>query len=474
MTASLDWSRWLGALVALFAIPVGVLAGIDPKLAIFAALGAAFVLIAFSDLAAGLSIFTFLGFVQVVQTGGAAKVVGLLLALSWFAQIATKPRAELEFVTVHPLMTAVIGLFVGWVLLGSTWAENSGDAVVSASRYALDAILFLIIFTAIRTPRQLGWILLAFTLGAAVAAVAGIASPPTSQGGRIASYQLDPNQLGAVLVAGVPLAVALVALYRKPPMRLLGIATAIFGLVAIWLTASRGAIVATGVALLAALIIGGRWRPAIFLAAIAITFSTFTYYSTFASSDTQQRLAAATQGESDVAEARVTLWQVAFRAFKENPVGGIGADNFRTASRQFISQPGFLARTDKIIDMPEVVHNSWLEIAAETGIVGFGLMATIILFSLRCMLRAARLFRRFGQRRMQAVALCVATALIGYVAALTFISDEYSKGLWVLLGLGPPILAMARTAETELAEVVGRPAPLHVTSHIDTTGFESA
>ncbi len=234
--------------------------------------------------------------------GGAAKVAGLLLALSWFALIATRPRAEHQFLTVHPLMSAVIGLFIGWALLSSTWAEAPGHAVASASRYALDAILFLIIFTAIRTPKQLGWILLAFTLGAAVAAIAGIASPPTTEGGRIGSYELDPNQLGAALVAGVPLAVALVTLHREPPLRLLGVGTGLFGLVAIWLTASRGAIVATAVALLAALAIGARWRPAILLAAIVIAFSTFTYYSNFASTATQQRvLAAATQGESDVA-----------------------------------------------------------------------------------------------------------------------------------------------------------------------------
>jgi O-antigen ligase len=460
MTASLDWSRWLGALVALFAIPVGVLAGIDPKLAILAALGLAYVVVAFSDLAAGLSIFTFLGFVEVVSVGGAAKVAGLLLALSWFALIATRPRAEDHFLTIHPLMSAVIGLFIGWALLSSTWAESPGDAVTSASRYALDAMLFLIIFTAIRSPKQLGWVLLAFTLGAAVAAAAGIASPPATADGRIGSYELDPNQLGAVLVAGVPLTVALVALYRETPLRLVGIATGLFALVAIWLTASRGALVATAVALIAAVVIGGRWRPAIFLAAIVVAFSTFTYYSTFASSDTQQRVSAATQGESDLQEARVTLWQVAWRAFEENPVRGIGASNFQTSERHFINQPGFLARTDKVIDQPSVVHNSWLEIATETGIIGLGLMATILLFSLRSMLRAARLFGQLGERRMQAVALCVATALIGYVAALTFISGEYSKGLWVLLGLGPAILAMAQNAETERAKAPG-PAQAH-------------
>jgi O-antigen ligase len=453
MTARLDWSRWLGPLVALIAIPVGVLAGVNPKLAIVASLGFAFVLIAFSDLAAGLSIFAFLGFVQVVPVGNLAKLVGLLLALSWFAQAATRPSAEREFLTVHPLMSVVIGLFLAWALLSATWAEDASIAAGSAGRFALDAVLFLIIFAAVRTPRQLGWVLLAFTLGAAVAAIHGIDSPPASQGGRIAAGDLDPNQLGAVLVAGLPLAIAVVALYRKvAPVWVIGLATAVFAMVAIWLTASRGAIVAVTAVLLTALIIGGRWRPVIFLAAIVVAFSTYTYYASFASPETQQRLSAATEGQNQTREGRVTLWQVAWRAFSENPVKGIGAGNFRTSERHFLLQPGVLGRTEDVIgSAPEVVHNSWLEIATETGLVGFALFATILGFSLTSMLRASKIYRRIRDQRMQAVAICLVLALIGDVTALTFISDEYSKGLWLLLGLGPAVLAMARDAQDDEA-----------------------
>ncbi|MGA8927087.1 MAG: hypothetical protein WB462_12765, partial [Solirubrobacterales bacterium] len=48
--------------------------------------------------------------------------------------------------------------------------------------------------------------------------------------------------------------------------------------------------------------------------------------------------------------------------------------------------------------------------------------------------------------RMQAVSLSIAVALIGNLAAMFFISGEYERGLWLLLGLGPAILAMAKTA----------------------------
>ena len=56
----------------------------------------------------------------------------------------------------------------------------------------------------------------------------------------------------------------------------------------------------------------------------------------------------------------------------------------------------------------------------------------------------ARTFSRADNRRMQAVALCIAVAMVGILAAGFFLSGQYSKQLWLLLGLGPALLTMAR------------------------------
>ena len=109
---------------------------------------------------------------------GVAKAAGLLLTLSWFALVTTRPRMELEFLTAHPYMSAALGAFIGWSLLSTTWATDTSAAIDSTVRYALNVVLFLIIFTAIRTPRELGWMMLAFVAGVAIATVHGILSPP--------------------------------------------------------------------------------------------------------------------------------------------------------------------------------------------------------------------------------------------------------------------------------------------------------
>ena len=459
MAARLDWSRWLGTLLlALVAAPIGLLAGLKPAVAIVAALGAGFVVLAFTDLAAGLAVFAFLGFVQVLPVDGLAKAAGLLLTLSWFALITTRPRMELEFLTAHPYMSAALGAFIGWSLLSTTWATDTSTAIDSTVRYALNVVLFLIIFTAIRTPRELGWMMLAFVAGVAIATVHGILSPPDPTLGRVVSNTLDPNELAAVLVSGIALSVGVMVLYRRTPLIQVAAAMiAVFALVGVWLTVSRGGLIALAVAVVAAVLLAGRWRPMALMFACLLAFVTYAYFTAVASPATRERITSPTRGQTAIEEGRTTIWQVAWRAFEANPVEGVGAGNFQQASIHYLLRPGTLARSDQIIgDKPKVVHNTYLGEAAELGAVGFLLFALIVGFSLLSMIRASRIYRRAGNHRMQAVSLSVAVALIGNLAALFFISGEYSRGLWLLLGLGPAILAMAKTAAVAGGDQSGR------------------
>lgn len=461
MTARLDWSRWLGTLLlALVAAPIGLLAGLKPAFAIVAALGTGFVVLAFTDLAAGLAVFAFIGFVQVLPVDGVAKAAGLLLTLSWFALVTTRPRMELEFLTAHPYMSAALAAFIGWSLLSTTWATDTSAAIDSTVRYALNVVLFLIIFTAIRSPRELGWMMLAFVAGVAIATVHGILSPPANPAlmGRLGSNTLDPNELAAVLVSGIALSVGVMVLYRRTPLIQVAAAMiAVFALVGVWLTVSRGGLIALAVAVVAAVLLAGRWRPMALMFACLLAFVTYAYFTAVASPATRERITSPTRGQTVIEEGRTTIWQVAWRAFEANPVEGVGAGNFQEASIHYLLRPGTLARSDQIIgDQPKVVHNSYLGEAAELGAVGFLLFALIVGFSLLSMIRASRIYRRAGNHRMQAVSLSVAVALIGNLAALFFISGEYSRGLWLLLGLGPAILAMAKTAAVAGGDQSGR------------------
>jgi O-antigen ligase len=126
-----------------------------------------------------------------------------------------------------------------------------------------------------------------------------------------------------------------------------------------------------------------------------------------------------------------------------NPVKGVGAGQFRTSAAHYVIAPGTIKRTDLLIDTPHVAHNLYLQELTEFGVVGLVPFLLILLFPMLCMLRAARLFERMGDPQMELIARALFVGLVGILAADFFLSAQFSKQLWLLLGLGPALLAIA-------------------------------
>ena len=123
---------------------------------------------------------------------------------------------------------------------------------------------------------------------------------------------------------------------------------------------------------------------------------------------------------------------------------GVGAGNFSRSAKHYVLQPGALFRTDVVIFNPSVTHNTYIQIGAELGLVGLGLFVAIVGFSLAAALQAAKNFRSRGDPGGEVLARCLAIGLVGILVADTFISQMYNKQLWLLLGLGPAMLAISR------------------------------
>src|SRR5205085_6511590 len=84
----------------------------------------------------------------------------------------------INFFAPHPTYSYVLVRFIGWAAVSLTWAEKPGVGTTPLLRYALNLILFLIVYTAVRTPRHLVWTLGAYVAGSAAAAGYGLLNPP--------------------------------------------------------------------------------------------------------------------------------------------------------------------------------------------------------------------------------------------------------------------------------------------------------
>jgi O-antigen ligase len=435
---------------------LGLLAGLDPRLAILASITCAYVLITFADLSVGLALFVVLSFLETLAVGGAAvsvtKVLGLVLALSWLALVATRGDAKTDLFAVHPAASYALILLVGWTALSSTWAESSSTALSVAYRLLLDALLYVIVYTAVKDRRTVQLIAGAFVVGAVAAAAYGLVAVPAIPGaeGRLNAGLFDPNELAAVLVGGGILSLGLASAWRGEPAAS-GVALAASGwcLAALFLTASRGGLIALIAAMIAAVFVGGRWRWLAAVLAVLIVGGGFFYFKTVAPQDARERVTEVTQGEAGQKEGRATIWKVGWRMFEAEPIHGIGAGNFSRAALKFVVRPGEAPRSDRLVSEPAVAHNSYLEMFSELGLVGGTLFLALIAFSVVSAARAARLFKRLRDRQMEVMSRALLIAMVGVLAADFFISEEVSKQLWLLLALGPALLGLARRIQSE-------------------------
>ena len=446
---------WLPAALGTAAAGIGLLAGIDPTLAIGASLAIAFLLVMVADLYLGLLMFTVLSFAaQVPKVAGPAvsvvKIAGLVLAISWVATLATRREAASDFLSSHPALTYVIVVFLSWAAGSQLWAENSGVALTEFSRLALNAILFLIIFTAVRTPTQAIGFVAAFVAGACLDAIYGLlyAAPNAHGSMRLGSSISNPNELASILVAALALSLGLtVGLKRLPLARLAAAGAAALCAAAIFLTGSRGGLVGLSVALAAFLVVGARWRGRFLVVALVLVVAGAGYYKYVASPAVRAHVSTVGSGTG-----RTDLWQVGWRMVEQNPIQGVGAGNFPVSSVHYLLQPGALAEGSYFIGTPKVAHNSYLEVWVELGLVGLTLFVFILGFCLYSALRAIGAFARQGDVQMEMIARALFVAIAGVMATDFFGSRQDAKELWLLLGLAPALLAIARSGANPASE----------------------
>ena len=97
-----------------------------------------------------------------------------------------------------------------------------------------------------------------------------------------------------------------------------------------------------------------------------------------------------------------------------------------------------------VLDQPHVAHNTYLQMFAETGIVGLALLIGVILAALRATWAATRTFERLGDLRFAALTRTLLIAQVAVLIASVFLSNaKVSQRTWILLGLGPAALAIA-------------------------------
>ena len=197
----------------------------------------------------------------------------------------------------------------------------------------------------------------------------------------------------------------------------------------------------------ASVVFAGPRRERIALAIGAVAASALIYFVAFASQAQIDRLT-----NADGGAGRTDIWKIGWRMVEDKPLHGVGAGNFQYSSIHYLLEPGEIQRDEFIVDIPAVAHNMYLEALAETGVIGLGLFLAILVIALWTAARAATRFDRAGENGLALIASGVAVGLVSTYAANFFLSASLSKLLWLLIGLGPAMLAVATRMEAQSKE----------------------
>jgi O-antigen ligase len=423
-------------------VPVRRLA---PVLVILAALAA----IGGPNLAAPAAPGVFLFRILIVAIG--VGVVGYLLMDGSLALPAALPRPA-----------ALLGVWILWSALSILWSEDMLAAVRWTSFLAMMSGLAIGVALICRERRRaqiLLWALLGAFALACLVAVAEVLTGmhlPTfragveNRGGLIGVGSLFGNQnnFAMFLSISLPYFAALPVVYRDVRLRFVGLAGSAVALIFMLLTGSKSGLISAGLILIGLLLLvgtdrnsRGRLVVAGGIAALAVLLVVPMLSGggvvklderTTTKLDigllNSQRQAGAGSGA-----VRDALLHDGLAIVSETNGLGVGAGNAETRVRALADFPGVAN-----------LHNWWLEVLVDGGVVGFALYLVFFWTLLRGQARAAR---RSADPLVRYMSLAGALSLIGWITGSLGPSTAiHFAPMWIMFGLGMGALVLAARA----------------------------
>jgi O-antigen ligase len=438
----------------LLALLVGIGLAISPPLGVGTLVAALYLPLVFVNVPLAVALWIPLVFLDAIPAFNlAGKAAGLLLVVGWIGVLLSGGAARSVFSRHRHLLEALLALVV-WLTLSLAWAPNTAQAAEAAWQWLAVALVFVIVATSISSQRTLVLAMTMYVAGALLAVAIGMATGGLSGGedGRLEGPIGDANFFAAALVSAIPIAFALSTVRSGLRWRwfcLGSVAVLALGVVS---SQSRGGLAAAVGMWLAAVVVLPRKRQVVALGAVVLAAAAVAFSFNPASWDRVRE--AETNGTG-----RVDLWTVAWSMFEDHPVRGVGVGNFGRVAPDYVREVGPLEDVQLVVKTPDrEVHNSFLELLAENGVVGLVLFLAVGAGCLRAALRAARIFGELGRGDLVAVAHGVFAGTVGLLASYFFISGSVDRRLWILLGL---CLALLEIANRETA---GRGAVLSARS----------
>jgi O-antigen ligase len=382
-----------------------------------------------------------------------AKSFIVLLLIAIFIRWAIsndRPRGLL----LPILMVAAYGL-VGFSSL--LYAPYKDLVLLSLSNYVKDALIAVVVVALLRRPEQFRHVLYTLLVigifigsfsvhqyltrnfgndygGFAVARYMNIVGGTNDY--RLTGPVGDPNFFAQVMVVLALIGVERLVHDRSMWVKILaGLCAAISALTVVF-TFSRGAIVAMALSLAIFFWIY-RLKPmqtavVLILGMVLLLFIPSTFFDRIL---TIKDVLPSSNGEINVrqdpaiqgrASENLTAWAM----FTQHPLTGVGLNNFPSLYQDYTKSIGLAPSASQ-----RSPHNLYLEVAAETGIIGLTVFLIMVGLAFRSILSARKKFMEAGLEDYAHMVTGFAIAFGGYMLAALFVHAAYPRYFYLLLGI---------------------------------------
>lgn len=377
------------------------------------------------------------------------------------AMVAHKHRAQFREIMSSPIALWALGFSCAWAI-AIVLADSQRVALDWGVRLGTIKLLFFLIILALRTQVQVTAGILCLALASAISAVLlivdtmlGITLVSTSEAATTArtaegfdrssgGSQYNPTTAATMLLCGT--IIALVHAIETPKWRVYMAGFALLGTAAVVLSFARSAALVYGLIAIALCVRYGKHRMftpfmLLGLAAIvaALPFVPESYFERIASI-----LNVFLGGGGDwTLGRRMTYNVIGFDLLFQYPIFGIGPGNYA----EFFTLPEYRYLPGRTL-FGRQLHNMYLSVAVEYGLVGFTFFAGLILTAFRM---ARTVARTPANEELRALAVALSYGMAAYFIVSVFVPNEYNKYTWILPSLAGALWLLNRRKLQEAA-----------------------
>lgn len=382
-----------------------------------------------------------------------AAVLALALAvlnastLSW-VNMKTRPARLMVALVVMACLSVPFGISIG----------NSGSFLLDA--YFRVMLAYVLITLALRGPREISQFTWVFVISCGILAwmatsvfTLGVGMGDAQRLNEL--YMYDSNDLGVLLVMGIPL--TLVAFETSGKWGRVAAAGILVWIgLALARSGSRGAFVGMAVMVPVFLLWAKHIRIYNRLVAIGVIVGALTIAAPFGYWEQMESLLRPTEDYNWNAEQGRR--KVAIRGLgymMANPLTGIGIDNFSKAEWTISDAAGDQFREHAI--KGSAAHNTWIQAGSEMGIPGLALMVSLVFGSMAVIVKTHRrvppswLRGDREQRFLYSLGVYLPLSMLGFAVTSTFVSFAYMDPVYFLAALASGYLVAVSRKRRQLA-----------------------